>query len=209
MFKRERAFTLIELMVVIAIIGVLVTLGFYSWSQAAARQRDNVRKTDLARIKSVLGQYYTDHRSYPTFTANYGPIYAADWQLTGSDCHPLNDRQRLTLKYFAELPRDPKQSLKLTDQNCNDPIWGKGQANRYLYLSGPSDNTGPLAPATSFVLLATMEKISLADPDLLKDIDNPLKTAGAAKMGPWYANHSNYQIPINVNANYLVTGVGL
>ncbi len=63
----KKAFTLIEILIVISIMGILITLGSYSWSSVSARSRDNTRKTDLKHISTSLELYYADQRSYPTF----------------------------------------------------------------------------------------------------------------------------------------------
>ena len=58
-------FTLVELLVVMAILGILtvVTLGNFRTSQIKAR--DAQRKHDLREITSALEAYYNDHSTYP------------------------------------------------------------------------------------------------------------------------------------------------
>lgn len=60
-----RAFTLIELLAVIAIIGILVALSVGPLSSARQRGRDAQRKADLHIIAQALDLYYADNRQYP------------------------------------------------------------------------------------------------------------------------------------------------
>ena len=54
----RRAFTLIELMVTIAIIGILTALATTSYVGVRARARDAQRKNDLTQLKINLNTYY-------------------------------------------------------------------------------------------------------------------------------------------------------
>ncbi len=58
-------FTLVEILAVIAIMGLLVALSLGSFSIAQKRQRDSQRKADLNFIAQALDLYYGDTRSYP------------------------------------------------------------------------------------------------------------------------------------------------
>src|SRR3990167_6962697 len=57
--KKNWAFTLLELLVVIGIISVLVGLGTFSYSTAQKKARDAKRKGDLHAIQNALEQYYS------------------------------------------------------------------------------------------------------------------------------------------------------
>jgi len=67
--KKSSAFTLLELLVVIGIIGLLVAIGTISYSSAQQRARDARRRSDLEAISRALEQYYAfNSGSYPTDT---------------------------------------------------------------------------------------------------------------------------------------------
>lgn len=64
---KHRAFTIIELMVVISVIMILTAFTIYSMGPARARSRDSRRITDANLIMTSLDQYYTSNlRTYPT-----------------------------------------------------------------------------------------------------------------------------------------------
>lgn len=67
----NRAFTLLEMLVVIGIIGILVGLGAVSYSTAQKKSRDSKRKSDLKIIQNSLEQYYSICGfKYPTPATN-------------------------------------------------------------------------------------------------------------------------------------------
>lgn len=64
--KKNKGFTLVELLVVIAIIAILVVLILVALGVARQKARDSQRKTDLRSIQTALELYATDHNSsYP------------------------------------------------------------------------------------------------------------------------------------------------
>jgi len=66
----KRGFTLIELMVVVAIIGILMAAGIVAFSNSQRAARDAARIADLNAIGYALEQYYQDNHSYPTLNAD-------------------------------------------------------------------------------------------------------------------------------------------
>lgn len=62
----QKAFSLIELLVVVSIIGVLISFSYVGFSQARKSARDGKRKADLEQIRSALEIYRNDLKTYPT-----------------------------------------------------------------------------------------------------------------------------------------------
>ena len=58
-FNFQSAFTLLEMLVVIGIIGILLGIGAASYSTAQKKARDAKRKQDLKALQSALEQYYS------------------------------------------------------------------------------------------------------------------------------------------------------
>jgi general secretion pathway protein G len=66
-FRRcQKAFTLIELMVVILIIGLLATIVVQNLRSATDKAKHVKAQADVAQIKSGLDRYYLDNGSYPS-----------------------------------------------------------------------------------------------------------------------------------------------
>jgi len=63
--RRVDGFTLIELMVVIAIIGILASIAMPNMRRAPQQAKEAVLKEDLYQIRSSIDQYLGDHGEYP------------------------------------------------------------------------------------------------------------------------------------------------
>jgi len=64
--NREQGFTLLELIVVIAIIGILATIAMPALKNVPVRAREAVLKTNLRTLRDVIDQHYGDKGKYPT-----------------------------------------------------------------------------------------------------------------------------------------------
>ena len=66
--RRQAGFTLIELMIVIAIIGILIGAAVYGWKAATKAGNEAATLQNLKTIAAVQIQYYNTHsRSFGTF----------------------------------------------------------------------------------------------------------------------------------------------
>jgi general secretion pathway protein G len=63
--RRQRAFTLIELLIVMAIIGTLLTIAVPRYFRALEHAREAVLKEDLATLREAIDKYYADLNEYP------------------------------------------------------------------------------------------------------------------------------------------------
>ena len=58
-------YSLVELMIVVAIIGILVALAVPSFQRSAVKAREAALKQNLQTIRTVLDQHYADKGFYP------------------------------------------------------------------------------------------------------------------------------------------------
>jgi general secretion pathway protein G len=99
----DRGFTLIELMIVMALIVVLASIGLAVHTNSQTRAREAVLKEDLFRMRDAIDQYYADKNIYPPsleslVTDKYLRALPVDpftnsadtWQTTMSDIDPGN-----------------------------------------------------------------------------------------------------------------------
>jgi prepilin-type N-terminal cleavage/methylation domain-containing protein len=63
--QHHSGFTLIEVLTVVAIIGILVVTSFFAWKLQFTKAKDAERKDDLKRLRIAFEEYYTDNEAYP------------------------------------------------------------------------------------------------------------------------------------------------
>lgn len=61
----KKGYTLLELMIVVAIVGILVSLAIPSFQQSAMKAKETALKQNLFTMRAVLDQYYADRGDYP------------------------------------------------------------------------------------------------------------------------------------------------
>ena len=84
--KKASAFTLLEILVVISIIGILIALGTAAFATTQKKGRDAKRKADIKAIQNGFEQYHAKTNVYPS-----------------------NKEEAADLSIFpAGLPEDPK-----------------------------------------------------------------------------------------------------
>jgi general secretion pathway protein G len=63
--RAAAGFTLIELMVVVALISVLAGMGVVMYRNSIVRTQEAVLREDLFRMRDAIDQYYADKAKYP------------------------------------------------------------------------------------------------------------------------------------------------
>jgi general secretion pathway protein G len=62
----EAGFTLVELLVVLALISLLAGMAVVQYRNGVRHSEESVLRTDLFRIRDAIDQYYADKNRYPT-----------------------------------------------------------------------------------------------------------------------------------------------
>ncbi|MCF8069564.1 MAG: prepilin-type N-terminal cleavage/methylation domain-containing protein [Desulfobacterales bacterium] len=60
----EKGFTLIELMIVVAIIGILAAIAIPQFASFRVKAFNSAASSDVKNIKTSLESFYSDHQSY-------------------------------------------------------------------------------------------------------------------------------------------------
>ena len=121
--KKSRGFTLMELLIVIAIIAILVSVAVVSYALIQKKSRDSRRVSDMKAAQSAFEQYYADHNSsYPssagdlTALSTYLPAgYPTDPKNTDPYIYPAPTTSATAYCYCALLESGSGNS---TNANC-------------------------------------------------------------------------------------------
>ena len=103
---RNSGFTLMELLVVIALLGILIVVGLGSFQSATRKSKDSQRKANLKSIAVALEAYYNDAGTYPA-DDGAGHIVISGCSSTLSFCDWGNIMKNTATKYMIQLPKDP------------------------------------------------------------------------------------------------------
>lgn len=117
---KRNGYTVVEMIITIAVIGILASIILAAMNRGGAQGRDAERASDLQNIKAALELYRLDNGRYPVGCNGdlgwSGQEGSGRYECTAGDFITL-----LAPEYISHLPRDPKL-------NGND--------SGYLYMSG-------------------------------------------------------------------------
>lgn len=84
--RKNKGFTLVELMIVIAIIAVLVSIILIAVNPVRVIHdaQDTKRRTEINQAKTALQLYYNDNKDYPASTALVSSLQPNYWRLVPS-----------------------------------------------------------------------------------------------------------------------------
>lgn len=136
MSNHQKGFTLIELMVVIAIIGLLASVVMVALNNARIKSRDAKRIGDIRQVLTAMEMYYNDNQFYPSAAANQ----VSNITTLKNDLVP---------KYMSIMPTAP-----IPADNCNP----SGLGGNDYYWAGNGAGTGNFYTIT-FCLGAAVNSI--------------------------------------------------
>ncbi len=110
--KSTRAFTLIELLIVVAIIAILAAIAVPNFLEAQTRSKVSRAKTDMRSLCVAIESYRTDNNGYPIPSFGHSTDGATDstFEVTNEAMSILSmtDNRGVTtpVAYIAVMPRD-------------------------------------------------------------------------------------------------------
>jgi len=128
--RKQKGFTIVELLIVIVVIGILATLVIVTFSGIQQKGRNSQRQTDLKAVQSHVAAFYADKGYYPT---------AKDLQTSSFLTANMKGLD-------PEALRDPKQAAGGTISDT------AASANQYSYVATGSagcTNTNASDPTTN------------------------------------------------------------
>lgn len=150
----KSGFTLIELMVTIAIIAVLAAVGLVVYSTAQKSGRISKRVQDLNAIRTALELFKATNGSYPSVTTAGTPLCLDSLSVNNS----------LSPNYMPVVPKDPIQS---------------GATYCYMYMA---DTGGASPTATVYKVRTSVAATEMSSADFLQQpaLIDPNRDAVAA-----------------------------
>ncbi len=125
MMKSRYAFTLIELLIVVAIIGILAAIAVPNFLNAQVRAKVARCKGDMRNLSTALESYRVDNNMYPPTPSTAGNLrFARLARLTSP------------VPYMSSVPLDPfrqgidvTQSMMFQPEDSAYPLWDPDYAN--------------------------------------------------------------------------------
>lgn len=107
MVRKSLGFTLIEIMVVVAIVGLLSAVIYANFGESSAQSRDAKRKSDLRAMQAAIELYKNENGVYPE-----GCRGAGNWSGQNGSIHACLSGSEYVIdlapEYIPKLPTDPK-----------------------------------------------------------------------------------------------------
>lgn len=127
--RKEKGFTIIELLIVIVVIGILAALVITTFTGIQQRARNTERETDIKALHSQLEAYYAQNGAYPA----------------------LADLNTTTLQGLDD------EALTPPGENATAPGAGAATINTYQYLTTPGTCDTAAKTCTAYTLNAVGE----------------------------------------------------
>ncbi len=171
--RKKSAFTLVEMLIVIVVIGILAGALLPKIMWVTSRARDTKRVTDLRNVAMAIQRYKMDTWEYPILKkmVNWRNIYnntTNPW-LAGS----VSDLKDTLWDYIETLPKDPKQNSDINIITTNSDhiriLKRNGQLRKweYFYEAGRLYNWPSYTNIDFALLIAKAETPSIANYVLL------------------------------------------
>jgi len=95
-FKKNSGFTLLEILVVIAIIAILSAVIVSAFGSARSKTRDSRRISDIKQLKGAIDNYFATNFTYPASLSELQPAFLVTL--------PKDPQTNASYTYFTDAP---------------------------------------------------------------------------------------------------------
>lgn len=169
MHRNRSAFTLIELLIVVAIIAILAAIAVPNFLEAQVRSKVSRMKADLRTLTTAVESYMVDHNKYPPAPAPWPPDFiptkeAKTWLLT------------TPVAYINSIPKDVFSPDNVRHSAAGGPFDIRGKYLKYIteiqgehwlaFSNGPDLVFSPGPPPTYSGVIYDATNGSISDGDI-------------------------------------------
>lgn len=164
----SRGFTLVELLISVAIMSIIAAIGYVTYGQSQVVARDAKRKQDLRAISTALELYRQKNNRYPCINSTN-----LNWQTTSTGTNWITDVitgtapctgtvTELGTDYINKMPKDPSGTNDWTISGSTIQTDLDNATNKKGYAYGflSTLNTAPCPSVLNgnyYVLITTLE----------------------------------------------------
>jgi len=161
----RRAFTLIELLIVVAIIAILAAIALPNFLEAQTRAKVSRSMADMRSIASALEAYFVDYNAYPRGGPNKtDPLFAQ------GNYTPLTRRMTPITTPVAYISTLPKDAFPATRGSMGLESWQIDTYDYYDWISDQEEDGAGLGEPPQGVnsTRKSMWRLAGAGPDLFQ-----------------------------------------
>jgi type II secretion system protein G len=125
---RRAAFTLVEIMIVVLMLGILAAIVIPQFTSASELAQGNAVKMDLHRIRQQIEVYRSQHNDPPTSSETFEAQMTLATDEDGDDPRPVGTPGYPLGPYLASIPKNP-----FTDSRDIAAIDAEAGASAWVY----------------------------------------------------------------------------
>jgi len=153
--KNQEGITLMEMMLAVAILGILLIISMLSFIDQLGKGRDGRRKEDIHLLKTAVEQYYDDHGCYPPAEMVVCESTSLDPYIEIVPCDPINHGDYVydylvdgCDGYVIYTSLEHRSDPVVVSLGCSSGCGIEGNYNYYVASAGQNaiDPTPPITP---------------------------------------------------------------
>lgn len=149
--KRQKGFTIVELLIVIVVIGILAAIVITTYSGIQAKARNAKRETDIQDLQTQIEAFYSQNNYYPSL----GDMNDASWRQTNMpslDTNAMVDPSSNTAPANAVMARSANNTTGVAKEYVYNVTDSSGAVCGSDTSSGGTDTN-----CAKYTLIATLE----------------------------------------------------